>query len=126
MLCCSVHSERIKSRRGSLNVPGLTDSFLFEPTDCVQRCQAVNVIAQWTLQENNTLTDLLVPTLFCSAYFPRMFSFSLRIIHLSFSNIHTLIILHLHYYNHLLIFSSVTYLSPHFYNDASLFFVTLL
>jgi hypothetical protein len=127
--CCSflIYSERIKSRRGRLNVPGLTDSFLLEPTSCVQRCQTVNFAAKWTLEENNTLTDLQMPSSFCSAYFPRcIFSVPLRIILLSFSNIHTLIILHLHYSNYLIIFSSVAYLPPHLHDDASLFFVTHL
>jgi len=122
-----IHSERNESRKESWNVPDLTDSFLLELNECVQRWQTANVVAQWTLQGNNTLTDLQVLPSFCSAYFPRcMLSVPLRIILLSFSTIHIIIVLHLHSSNVLLIFSSVTRLPSHFHNHVNLFFVTLL
>ena len=97
-----------------------------EPIECVLRWQTANVLAQWTLRENNTLTDLQMSPSFCSAYFPRcMLSVPLRII-LSFFSIHILIVLHLHYSNLLRKFSSVTHLSSNLHNHASLFFVSLL
>jgi hypothetical protein len=122
-----IHFERNKSRKESWNVPDLTDSFLLEPTECVQRWQTANVVAQWTLQGNNTWTDLQMLSSVCSAYFPRcMLSVPLRIILLSFSSIHILIVLHLHCSYLLLIFSSVTHLSSHLRNHVSLFFVSVL
>ena len=118
-----IHPERNKSRMGSLNFPGLTNSFVLEPTERVQRWQTANVVAQWTLQENNTSMDLQMPLSFFSACFPHwMLSVPLRIILLSYSSIHILIVLHLHYSNLLLKFSSLTLLSSHLHNHVSLFF----
>jgi hypothetical protein len=128
MLSCFsvlIRSERNKSCMGSLNFSGLTDSFLLEPTECLQRWQTANVVAQWTLQENNVSTDLQMPLSFCSACFPRC-PVPLRIILLSYSSIHIFTVLHLHYSNLLLKFSSVTHLPPHLHNHVSLFFVILL
>ena len=86
-----IHSDRNKGRKGSLNVPGLTDSFLLELTECVQRRHTAKVVAQWTLQENNRSTDLQMPPSLCSAYFPCcLLSVPLRIILLLFSSIHIL------------------------------------
>jgi hypothetical protein len=112
---------------GSLHFRGLTDLFVLEPTVCVQRWQTANVVAQWTLQENNTSMDLQMPLSFFYACFPRcMLSVPLRIILLSCSSIRILIVLHLHYPNLLLKFSPVTHLPSHLNNHVSLLFVTLL
>ena len=66
---------------GSLHFRGLIDLFVLERTECVQRLQTVNVVAQWTLQENNTSIDLQMPLSFYFACFLRcILSVPLRII----------------------------------------------